>query len=208
MCGGGGNAQKEAAADEAKKEADIQAAIGGINQIYDNPDRQKQYDQLGADTTKYYTDDVNKQEAVQARKLKFSLARSGLSGGSEQAYQGKVLGQDYDKAIIDATRKGQQAESNLRASDESSRASLIASAQAGLDAGTASNQATRSLQNNLLSSESDATADTIGNAFGDLSSVYQSSQDAKAARSGMLYGYGSIFSPMYGSGGTQNQGYS
>jgi hypothetical protein len=205
--GGSDKAQKQAAADDAKKQADIDASISGINKIYDSPDRQKQYDQLGQDTSKYYTDDVNRQENVEARKLKFALARSGLAGGSEQAYQGKVLGQDYDKALIAATRKGQEAESSLKSQDEQQRQNLIGMAEAGLDAGTASNQATRGLQNNLLSSESSATADSLGGMFGDLSSVYQNSQDQKAARAGQLYGYGSIFgSPMYG-GSQSNSGH-
>jgi len=207
--GGGDKAQKQAAADDAKRQADIDASIAGINHIYDSPDRQKQYDQLTADTTKYYTDDVNRQEAIEARKQKFALARSGLVGGSEQAYQGKMLGQDYDKALIAATRKGNEAGANLRSSDESTRQNLIGMAEAGLDAGTAANQATRSLQGNLLSSEAGSTADSLGGLFGDLSAGYQQSQDAKDARNGALYGYGSLFqSPMYGAGGNQSPGYS
>jgi hypothetical protein len=166
--GGSSKAQKQAAADDAKKQADISSAISGINQIYDNPDRQKQYDQLSADTTKYYTDDVNKQETVAARKQKFALARSGLSGGSEQAYQGKMLGEDYSKALIDASRRGQSAGANLRSADEQSRNNLINMAEAGLDAGTAENQATRTAQSNLLNGQSSATADSIGGAFGDI----------------------------------------
>ena len=206
--GGGSNkAQQQAAADDAKKQADIDAAIAGINKIYDSPDRQKQYDQLGADTTKYYTDDVNKQEAINARKLKFAMARSGLAGSSEQAYQGGQLGQAYEKALIAASRQGQSAEANLKAQDEQQRQNLIGMAEAGLDAGTAANQATRGLQNNLLSANASSTADSLGNMFGDFSSMYQNSQDAKQARSGLLYGYGSIFSgsPMFGGG--QQSGY-
>jgi hypothetical protein len=206
--GGGSNkAQQQAAADDAKKQADIDASISGINKIYDSPDRQKQYDQLGADTTKYYTDDVNKQEAINARKLKFALARSGLAGGSEQAYQGQQLGQDYSKALIAASRQGQSAEASLKSQDEQQRQNLIGMAEAGLDAGTAENQATRGLQNNLLSAGASSTADSLGNMFGDFSSMYQNSQDQKAARQGTLYGYGSIFSPMYGSGAQQGSGY-
>lgn len=205
---GSNKAQQQAAQDEAQKQADIQKSIAGINAVYDSPDRKAQYDKLAADTTKYYTDDVNRQEAVAARKLKFAQARSGLSGGSESAYQGKVLGQDYSQAIIDATRRGNAASANLRSQDESTRNNLIAMAEAGLDAGTASNQATNALQNNLLSSQSSATADSLGSAFGDLSSIYQSSQDSKAARAGMLYGYQGLFSPQYGGGQGAQQGYS
>lgn len=206
--GGSNNAQQQAAADNAKKQADIDAAIAGINKIYDSPDRQKQYDQLGADTTKYYTDDVNKQEAINARKLKFAMARSGLAGGSEQAYQGEQLGQDYQKALIAASRQGQTAEANLKSQDEQQRQNLINMAEAGLDAGTASNEATASLRNNLLSANASSTADSLGNMFGDFSNLYQSSQDQKAARQGQLYGYGSLFSsPMYGNSSGGGNGY-
>jgi hypothetical protein len=70
---------------------------------------------------------------------------------------------------------------------------LLAMAQSGLDAGTAQSQATSSLQNNLLAGESTATADSFANAFGDLGTVYQNSEDQKAARQGQIYGYGSLF---------------
>jgi quercetin dioxygenase-like cupin family protein len=178
-------ASKQAAANEAQTKAQIAQADAGINAIYDNPSRQAEYDKLRTDTTKFYTDDVNSQQAIAARKLKFSLARSGLTGGSQQAAEGEQLGKDYDKAIIGAQQKGNAAASNLRGADESSRMNLLAMAQSGLDAGTAQSQATSSLQNNLLAGESTATADSFANAFGDLGTVYQNSEDQKAARQGL-----------------------
>lgn len=207
MGGSSNKAQQQAAQDEAKKNADIQSSIAGINKIYDDPSRQKQYDQLTADTTKYYTDDVNRQEAVAARKQKFALARQGLSGGSEQAYQGKVLGQDYTKAILEATQKGQQAGASLKAQDEQTRENLVAMAETGLDAGTASNQATRNLQSNLLTAQSGATADNLGSLFGDVNQTYQQSQDMKAARDGLRYGYGGLFSAPAAQPQTGSYGY-
>lgn len=207
ISGGSKKAQDQANQQAAQQQQDIKNSISGINAIYDSPDRKAQYDKLASDTTKYYTDDVNRQEAKAARQLKFAQARSGLTGGSQAAFQGKQLGQDYSQAIIDATRRGNQASSNLRASDETTRNNLIAMAESGLDAGTAANEATTSLQNNLLSSQSSATADSLGSAFGDLSSIYQNSQDQKAARQGSLYGYQGLFAPQYGQG-VQTQGYS
>lgn len=205
--GGTNKAQKQAAAADQQKEDDITKSVAGVNAIYDSPDRQKQYTDLAADTTKYYTGDVNRQEAVQARSLKFAQARSGLSGGSQSAYQDKVLGQDYSKAIIDATRKGNEAGANLQNADESSRMSLIGMAESGLDAGTAANQATSSLQNNFLTAESGATADQLGSAFTDLNGIYQSSQDAKTFRDTQKYGLGGLFgNPVYGNSGGQPSG--
>lgn len=186
-------ASKQAAANEAQTKAQISQADAGINAAYDNPSRQAEYDKLATDTTKFYTNDINSQEAIAERKLKFALARSGQTGGSQQVAEGAQLGRDYDKAIIGAQQKGNAARSNLKNADESSRMNLLAMAQSGLDAGTATSQATSSLQNNLLSGESTATADSLANAFGDLGSVFQNSEDQKAARQGAIYGYGSLF---------------
>lgn len=194
MGGSSDKAQKQATADEAQKNADIANTITGINAKFDDPSRTAQYDKLAADTTAKYTQDVNEQETKTARKLKFAQARSGQIGSSTQAYQGKMLGQDYAKAIIDASQRGQQASSQLRSADESTRSNLISMAQSGLDAGTAENRATGSLYNNLLNSQSQSTAQSLGDAFGDLGSVYQNSQDQKAARAGQLYGYQGLFS--------------
>lgn len=191
--GGSDKATKQATANEAQTKAQIAQATSGINAIYDNPSRTAEYDKLGADTTKFYTQDVNDQNAIAERKLKFSLARSGQAGGSVQADEGAMLGKDYDKAIIEAQRKGNSAESNLKSADESSRMNLLAMAQSGLDAGTATSQATSSLQNNLLSGEASSTADSLSSMFGDLGSVYQNSEDQKAARAGQLYGFGGLF---------------
>jgi hypothetical protein len=191
-------ASKQAAQNEAQTKADIAKATSGINAVYDDPSRTAEYDKLRADTTKFYTSDVNSQEAIAERKMKFALARSGLAGGSQQAAEGAQLGKDYDKAIIEAQQKGNKAASDLRSADESSRMNLLAMAQSGLDAGTAQSQATSSLQNNLLSGEAQSTADSLSGMFGDLSSVYQNSEDQKALRNQSLYGYGSIFSNSYG----------
>jgi hypothetical protein len=103
------------------------------------------------------------------------------------------LGQDYLKGVAQASQKGQQAAANLQGEDEATRQSLIAMAQAGLDTTTAGTEASSALRSNLQAGQAGATAQGLGDIFQDVSSVYNTSQDAKAARQGMLYGYGSIF---------------
>src|ERR1700755_506060 len=193
-------AQKQDEAQQQQQQQDIQDAISKINGVFDDPARQQQYDDLQKSTTDYYTQDVNNQEAVNARKLKFSLARQGLVGGSQQAVEGKQLTQDYDKAILQASQQGQSAAANLRSADEQSRNNLIAQAEAGLTAGDAGTQATTSLYNNLLSGQAGATANSLVNSFGDISDIYNASQNQKAAQQGALYGFGGLFSNPNGSG--------
>lgn len=205
MGGGGGNsAQKEADAAEKQRQAQIKASTDKINAIFSDPARQAQYDKLAQDTTAYYQSDVDRQNQIASRKLKFSLARSGNIGGSLQAVQGKQLGQDYEKATTLASQQGQKAAANLQGQDEATKQSLIAMAQAGLDTTTAGQEAASALRANLQSGQADATAADLGNAFQDFGSIYQQSQDAKNAREGMKYGYGSIFgNPLYGASAAQ-----
>lgn len=206
MGGGSNNSSQQAQQQYDQQQAAITQSQAGINALFNDPSRTAQYDKLGADTTQYYTDDVNRQNTIAGRNLKFSLARSGLTGGSQQAAEGQQLGQDYQKGLLQASQQGQTAESNLKASDEQSRTNLLAMAQSGLDATTGASQSSLALQNNLLAGQAGANANQLGDLFGNLSDVYTNSQNTKAARQGMLYGYGSIFSPMYGPGSTSSYG--
>jgi hypothetical protein len=196
---GGNNAQRQAEQNEAERQRQIAAATGQINSIFDSPDRQAQYEKLGADTTKYYTDQLNDQKEKADRQLKFSLARGGQVGGSLQVDQTKTLGDDYLKGVIEASRRGQSAAADLRSADEQTRMNLIAAAQAGADATTSGSQAASAMRANLESSQAGSTANALGDFFGDFSDIYRKSQDNKALRDQYKNGL-SLYSPMYGAG--------
>ena len=200
MGSGSNKAQKQAQQAEDERQAQIKASTDAINAIFSDPAREQQYADLAKSTTDYYTGDVNRQQDINARKLQFALARSGQAGGSEGAYQGKVLGQDYSKALDVAAQRGYQAGAGARQADEQARTQMLGLAQTGLDATTAAQEASRSLQSNLLASTSAATANQLGDLFGDLGDVYQQSQNMKALRSGQMYGYGPFYQPRYGIG--------
>lgn len=201
MGGGSDDAQQQADANERERQAQITAATGNVNKVFDDPARQAQVDKLSSDTTKFYTDDLNQQQAKNALQLKFALARGGQTGGSVQADQGQKLGEDYLKGVVEASRRGQAAGADLKASDEQARVNLLAMAQSGLDATTASSRATSALQNDLESSQASSTSSALGNSFADLSDVYQRSQDAKALRQGQKYDYGTLYKGLYGPAG-------
>jgi hypothetical protein len=195
--GGNNDAQRQADQNEQERQRQIAASTASINNIFDSPGRQQQYEQLGADTTKYYTNQLNDQKTIADRNLKFSLARSGNTGGSLQVDQTKTLGDDYLKGVIEASRRGQAAAADLRSSDESTRMNLIAAAQAGLDATTGSSQAASELQGNLQSAQAGATANALGDTFGDFATIFQKSQDNKSYRDQYKNGI-NLYSPMYG----------
>ncbi|NII54403.1 hypothetical protein [Luteibacter sp. SG786] len=203
MGGGGNDAAKQAQRAEEQRQRNIQASTGKVNAVFNDPSRTAQYDQLAKDTTAFYRTDLDRQKAETDRNLRFSLARSGLVGGSVQADQNRKVGEDYLKGVIEATRRGAAAGADLRAQDETSRANLIAMAQNGLDATTAANNAAQALRSNLESGRATATANAFGDAFGDFAGIYKQSQDAAALRAGQKYAYNTLYQPGFGYGGRQ-----
>lgn len=196
MGGGGGNdVAKQQAAEEAARQAQIAAATDRINAIFDDPSRTAEYNKLASDTTAYYMQDLNKQKAINDRNMRFALARGGQIGGSVQTDEAKNAGEDYLRGVVEASRRGQAAGAALRGEDEQERANLIALAQSGMSMSQASQAATSALQANLQSQQATATANSLGDAFGDFADLYQRSKDAADTRRGYLYGYGSIFGP-------------
>lgn len=203
MGGGSNNSQKEAQRAEEERQRQISQSTASINAIYDSPDRQAQYDRLAADTTAFYRTDLDRQKAINDRKLKFALARSGQVGGSVQAFQGQQLGEDYLRGVVEASRRGQAAAANLRGADEQSRMNLIAMAQSGLDATTAGQRAASTLRSNLEGSMADSRANALGDMFGDFGDVYQRSQQAAEYRRGLrdyAQGGSAYYKPIYGGG--------
>lgn len=200
MSGGSDNASKQAQANEAARQANIANSTTAINNIFNSPSRTSAYDKLNADTTAYYQRQADQQQQKASRNLTFALARSGQSGGSVQADQGEQLGKDYANATLEAQRRGQAAGANLRAADETQRSNLIAAAQGGLDATTAAQNASSAMRANLETAQSGATANALGDAFGDFSNLYQQSQQAKNLRQGQLYAYNTVYQPGFGAG--------
>lgn len=201
MGGGGNNAQREAQAQERERQARIGASVGQINRVFDNPAREGEINDFLGATREFYTDDLNRQKASTDRSLKFAMARNGQTGGSVSIDANRRVGEDYNRGVIEADRKAQSAAADLRAQDEQARLNLIAMAQSGLDATTASSQAASAMRNNLLSGKATSTAQGLGDAFGSFADVYRRSQEEAARRRGEQYVYNVLYQPGFGYGG-------
>lgn len=202
MSGGSNKAAKQAQANEDAKNARIQQATTQIGQIFDNPARKQQYTDLGNATTAYYTDQLNKQQDVTNRNLKFAQARSGQTGGSVAADQAATSGKDYLAGVLKAKNLGSAAAANLQGQDSQEQANLVAAAQGGLSATDAATQAASAMRGSLQSAQATSTANAFGDAFGDMGAIYQKSQDAAQLRNGMLYSYNTVYQPGFGYGGS------
>lgn len=201
MSGGSDSAAKQAAAQQATQNANIQAATTQIGNIFSSPARQQEYTDLGNATTSYYTDQLNQQQDVQNRNLKFSQARGGQTGGSVAADQDAQSGKDYLAGVLKAKNLGAAAASNLQGQDATEQANLVAAAQGGLSATDAAQEASSAMKGSLDSAQATSTANAFGDAFGDFANIYTQSQNAAALRQGQLYSYNTVYQPGFGYGG-------
>ena len=130
-------------------------------------------------------DKLNRDLTESERQLKFSLARSGLFGGSEDIAQHGKQRDIYDQGVLQATSLADQAASGFRGADERNRLSIIEQINSGSDAGTALNNAQRGLELSSQNADANAKGDIVGNVFNDAGLIYdnyninQGKQDAR-----------------------------
>lgn len=180
--GGASGAQRAAERAEAERQAGIRNAIGQINAVFDSPGRQSQYDDYINAVRERLTTDANRQKAMADRRLKFSMARQGLTGGSAQVDANRTLGEDFSQGLLEAERRAQGAGSDLRSQDEATRMNLIQLAQSGLDATTAAQRAGAAMQASADTARSGAFAQGLGDVFGSTADIYRRQEDAAARR--------------------------
>jgi hypothetical protein len=185
MGGPSDSAQRAAQAQQQQQQAAIDQSQAQINAIFDNPQRQVDIDDFVNATRQYYQQDLDKQKANADRSLKFALAKSGLTGGSEQVDQQEQLGEAYAKGQLQAEQKALGAGANLQDADEQARQRLIALATSGLDATNAATQSAEALRSDLQSARSQANADSLGNVFSVFNKFDQDISDAKQRRQGL-----------------------
>lgn len=177
----------------AKQQADIQNSVGQINAAYANPNRQTQYAQYGANLNKYYTGQVNDQEAVNARNLKFATARSGLTGGSAAVDSNTQLQKDYTQGLLNASRQAAAGTSALQQADINSKNQTIGLAQQGNFTGAIPTQVAQAQNASLGAAQNYGTANSLGNAFGATAGIYQAEQTAAANRKAQVTPIGSLY---------------
>lgn len=186
MCGGGGNAEKQAAAQQAQQTATINGNVNAIDSAFNN--RQPEYDQYRKGLQAQYQQELDRQQAIAGRNNKFALARSGLTGGSAAVDSGRTLGQEEQLGTLAAQQQVNSNVSKLQANDQATRQQMISLAQSGNNIGDAATQTSQALQANLGQATSVNAAQGLGDAFAQTTNAYNNEQTAAALRSGLLKG--------------------
>lgn len=201
MAGGGQtSAQRAAEQRDAETSARITQNTQRVNSIFDSPERQAQIADFTNAARGLYREELDRQKGVNDNQLTFAMARSGQTGGSLDKDKHVELGKNYQRGIVNAEQHAQGAASELRASDEDSRARLTAMVQSGGDIGTASANAATTLRNNLLGSRAGLQAKDLGDSFSGLAETYAKSKQQSEYRRG-LFDYLKLYAPTFGFGG-------
>lgn len=196
--------KEESAADRAarleqERQARIADAQRQINGIFDDPSRAAAISDAINARREVDMGDLNRQQEDATRNLTFSLARGGQIGGSTDRDQRQVLGDEYNRGLLNVEGRAQKFGADLSAADQDARARLISLATSGLDATTGMQQAAAALRSNLDSAQADAQAQSLGNVFGGVSDFIKESKTAAERRRANMDAYGRV--GLYGTSG-------
>ena len=203
---GSGNSATQAAANaNAQSQAQIQNAVTGINAAYNSPARAQQIQTYGGNLQNYYDTQVNQQQAINARDLTFSNARSGLTGGSAAADNNSQLQKDYTTGLVNASQSAQAGQSALANADVNSKNQLIGLAEQGDTTGQLGTQIASAQSAALGAASNYGSANAINNMFAGTAGIVSNEQTAAAARLGMQTPFGGPYGANP-SGGSAYQG--
>jgi hypothetical protein len=168
--GGGDGGDGGAAARKAAEDARIAAAIQRINEAFGTSGnaaagREATYSKIGEDTKANALIDLNKDRSITERDLGFMLARQGLSGGSRDVDVNRDVLDKFQQGVLKATNMGLSSANNARSADDQTRVKLIQSVQAGLDEGSAIQQAYEGMRNNSRAAQDDANTASLAGFF-------------------------------------------
>lgn len=186
-------AAREAQAAEAARQEAIRQSIDLINRAYSTPQRQQQYQQFGQSLLNYYTGKVKEQGAQNARNLKFSLARSGLTGGSAAVDADKQFQTDYAKGLLEASRQAQAGRASLEQADINAKNQLISLAQQGNYTGAIPTQVSQAQRAALNAAQGFGAANALGDIFAGTAQIYRNQEIAAANRRAQFSPIGSPY---------------
>lgn len=173
----------------------------GYETVTPENSREKLYDEQQQAVYDLNAKAVKDQYGDAERVNRFALARNGLLGGSSNIESNALLQEKNNEGLIQAQALGQQSASALRTSDEQAKQSLIATAQSGIDTGTAQQMAAAQLNSNAQSALGQRGGATIGSLFDNLGQAYLTRQLLQASNNGY-----NLYNNQYGNSSTRNRG--
>jgi hypothetical protein len=147
-------------------QANIDAGVKSINDLFANDKRAPIYKQIYDDSYGLQSSrlDENRQDTL--RKLRFGLARGGLTGGSADVSAHGLEQREFGRALSDASTAAQGQADQVRANDEKTRLNLIAQMRAGLDSADAMQSALTQMADNANAARAQTRYDALDSYMG------------------------------------------
>jgi len=187
------SAANAANAANAQRQAQINNTVNQIQSAYSSPSRAAQVNQYGTNLQNYYDTQVNNQEGINARNLKFAMARSGLTGGSAAVDSNTQLQKDYTQGLLQASQAAQAGVAALNQSDINAKNNMISLAEQGAYTGAIPQQTAEAQNASLQAAQNYGNANALGNLFSGTGQIYQNEQTAAANRKAQFSPIGSLY---------------
>ena len=176
-------------ANQANTNAQIQAIQGsyGAPDVTNSNTNYVNAVQSAADTG------LQQQQQVASRNLNFSMARSGLAGGSEASDANAQLQKEYINGLMQASQQAQGAGANLVASQQAQENALTGLAAGGGQTGAVGNALATSQGAELGNASAASGANALGDVFQGTQQLYQNEQAQAATRQAQASPWGNIY---------------
>lgn len=184
----------------ASREADAQRSRDKF------AERNLSYNTVKQDAINNAMIDLNKERGLVERDAGFTMARQGLSGGSQDVDTSKDILDTFQQGVLKAGSMGSAVATNNRSADETTRMRLIAGVRSGLDAGVATENAFSEMKNNSAKARDDAATQSLKGFFDTLANRYKmSAQDSGFLAQNPLTGRNNSAVNTKGYGGTETK---
>lgn len=178
---GGGDPSAYQREQDARKEAARQAfyAGTGYNDEAQRTEREAQYGAMENDLVTYNRDKLDKEREAALRNLSFNLARSGLSGSSQDAADRAEIQRNYEQGIADIAAKAKAASATAKSGYETAFNRGLQQINAGSDANTQIASTLQEISNAMQSALEGAKGQSWSGFFGDLASTIDTAKTAQ-----------------------------
>ena len=185
MCGGRDRATTAAQTAEDARKKQVTDATAAIERAFGGAPRQRQLDEFISALRGEFTTEAGRQKTLVDRRAKFSLARSGLTGGSAAADVKVDIGRQFQTGLLESERLAQGSLADLIAADQRSKLNLIGLAQGGASVSDAARNAATALQSNIQGARAGTAVSSLGDIFASTAAVSKSAEEAAQRRRGL-----------------------
>jgi hypothetical protein len=183
--GGSKKAPDYEAARVAERNRQREAFYAGSGYHTGRAQREQQYSRMGQDISNSHRSRLDDEYARAQRNVRMNLARSGLSGSSQEAAELAELKKRYDEGVVDSGSRAEGAIAQARGGYESAISQGVQSINSGSQAATEVAAALAKFSASIQSALEGAKGQSYGGFFDSLGSALENNTLRQQAAAGL-----------------------